>query len=332
MKKILSLFICYLAVNVSFAQQDKQFTHYNFDRMSFNPAATGFKGYCGTLIYRNQWDRVQDAPNTTLFNAQGNFPKQNLGLGLSFTNDAIGFQRNNTVTLNAAYHVPPTPYGVLSVGLGLGIVNVGFSPNWIPPQTMNDANLPTNTSGTGFDANFGLYWHGAGNKYYVGLSMTHLTGGTLSMDGDPLFGGSLNSVSYSVARHYYVLGGYDFDLTAVTGLNTQIDLKPSILIKSDGSTSVFDFNLLADVYLSTSAYFWGGLSYRMSDAIAVMAGFAFAPNNEPSKNWAKIGYSFDIMTNPLNAYGKGTHELMLNYCMFPPPPVVPRHGNPFILQ
>lgn len=319
MKKILSFAICYLVVNLSFAQQDKQFTHYNFDRISFNPGATGFRGYCGTLIYRNQWDRVQDAPNTTTFNAQANFPKQNLGAGLSFTNDAIGFQRNNTVTLNAAYHVPPTPYGVLSVGLGLGIINVGFSPTWIPPQTSNDLNLPQATAGTGFDLNFGLFWHGK-EGYYVGLSSTHLAPPTL------------DNINYSVARHYYVLAGYDYPISDYTGWGRKVVLRPSILLKADGATTVFDLNILGDVYLSHCAYLWGGVSYRMSDAIAVMTGFAWAPSCLPQKHWVKFGYSFDIMTNPLNVYGKGTHELMLNYCMFPPPPVIPRHGNPFILQ
>ena len=129
MKKALLLFICYLTANLSFAQQDKQFTHYMYDKMSFNPAATGFKGYCGTFIYRNQWDRVQDAPNTSLLNLQGNIPRRNLGLGLSFTNDAIGFQRNNSVSINAAHHLR-TSAGILSAGIGLGIINIGFSAVW----------------------------------------------------------------------------------------------------------------------------------------------------------------------------------------------------------
>jgi hypothetical protein len=63
-----------------------------------------------------------------------------------------------------------------------------------------------------------------------------------------------------------------------------------------------------------------------------MVGYGFPPSDDSQKDALQIGYSFDIMTNPLNEYGKGTHELMVNYCMFPPPPIVPRHGNPFILQ
>lgn len=320
MRKILSFVICYLIVSLSFAQQDKQYTHFMFDRMSFNPATTGFKGYCGTLIYRNQWDRVQDAPNSTLLNVQGNIPKISSGVGLSFMNDAIGFQRNNIVQLTYARHIP-TSFGIFSVGASLGILNVSFSPMWVPPTNVPDANLPIGTAGTGFDMNFGLYWHATGDyPYYVGVSATHLLPPTLA------------SVNYSVARHYYVIAGYDYNIGNTLGTKNKFLLKPSVLVKADGATAIFDINLMAEYYLSTASYLWGGVSYRMSDGVPIMIGYGFAPGFNPSKNWLKFGYSFDIMTNPLNTYGKGTHELMLNYCMFPPPPVVPRHGNPFILQ
>ena len=317
MKNCISLFVFCFVLNFSFAQQDKQLTHYIFDKMSFNPAATGFKGICGTFVYRNQWDRVQDAPNTTLLNFQASLPGQNLGVGLSFTNDAIGFQRNNTLTVNAAYHLR-TNYGVLSGGIGIGILNVGFSPNWIPPQTpwYNDPLLNGATAGTGFDANLGLMWHGISHPYFVGISTTHLV---------PL---KLQDLNWNVARHYYVLGGYNFRLRT----ERQIDIKPSVLIKADGAGAIFDLNVMSDFWLTPYSYVWGGLTYRMADAVAIQAGFAWSPRQIVSVNMFKVGYSFDIMTNPLNQYGKGTHELMINFCMFPPPKPIGKHGNPFILE
>jgi len=314
MNKGLSFLIFFLAIAFSFGQQDKQFTHYMFDKMSFNPAATGFSGYCATLIYRNQWDRVERAPNSTLLNVQGNFRQQNLGLGLSLANDAIGFQRNNTVILNAAYHLR-TNVGVLSGGLGVGMINVGFSPIWIPPQTLLDPNLPSPVSGTGFDVNIGLHWHGTTRPYYVGISTTHLAPPTLK------------NINYQVARHYYVLAGYNFKLP----YERKVDLTPSILVKSDGATLIFDVNATTNFWLSTYQYLWGGFSYRLQDAIAINVGYAFSPAQNVKENMMKIGYSFDIMTNPLNTYGKGTHELLLNFCIFTPPPVIGKHGNPFIL-
>lgn len=314
MKNYLSLLI-FLAMNhFSFAQQDKQFTHYMFDRMSYNPAATGFRGYCATFIYRNQWDRVERAPNTTLLNVQGNFPQQNLGLGISLSNDAIGFQRNNLVTFNGAYHVL-TNVGVLSGGLGVGLINIGFSPDWIPPQTMIDPNLPQAVAGNAMDMNVGLHWHGTNIPYYIGISSTHIAAP------------KLQNINYAVARHYYVLAGYNFQL----GYQRKIDFKPTVLIKADGATTIFDFNAMGDVWINQYSYLFGGVSYRMQDAVAINFGYAFSPSRNVKENMMKIGYSFDIMTNPLNTYGRGTHELMLNFCIFPPK-TREGHGCPFILQ
>jgi type IX secretion system PorP/SprF family membrane protein len=315
MIKALLFLLSFFALNASFGQQDKQLTHYTFDRMSFNPAATGFKGYCGTLIYRNQWDRVQDAPNTTLLNLQGNIPNQNIGVGVSLSNDVLGFQKTNSAILNGAYHLR-TKAGTLSAGIGLGIINVGFSPDWVPPQTMNDPLLPDALSASAFDVNAGLYWHATHAPYYVGISSTHLAPQTLT------------NIYFKVARHYYVLAGYDFTLST----KRQIVLKPSVLVKADGATAIFDVNMNADIWINSKTYFWSGLTYRLQDAIALSAGIAFSPEQIAIPNMVKIGYSFDVMTNPLNTYGRGTHELMLNVCLFPPPPPRTRHGNPFILD
>lgn len=321
MKKRLCYLCCLFTISTVYAQQDKQTTHYMFDRMSYNPAITGFSGFCGTIIYRNQWDRVQDAPNTTLFNIQGNLQNLNsgpgsVGVGISVSNDAIGFQRNNTLTLNGAYHLE-TNYGMLSGGVGVGMINVAFSPNWVPPLTPADLD-PALTSinqvvgETGFDTNFGLYWYG--NKdYYVGISTTHIAPAKLSL------------LKYDVARHYYVLGGYNREI-GQSRFNTRypIYLRPGVLVKSDGATAIFDFNLMANIWVDRESYFWGGVTYRVVDAVALMVGYSITG--------LKVGYSFDIMTNKLNEYGKGSHELMLNYCIFPPKRGITGGGNPFILR
>ena len=91
------------AISSTFAQQDKLLTHWMYDKMSLNPGETGLDdGVCGTMIYRNQWDKVSGAPNSFVFNVEANL--ENLlpipgGLGMSFYHDAIGFVRQNNVTL-----------------------------------------------------------------------------------------------------------------------------------------------------------------------------------------------------------------------------------------
>ena len=53
--------------------------------------------------------------------------------------------------------------------------------------------------------------------------------------------------------------------------------------------------------------FWGGVSYRLQDAVALIFGVQF-------KDF-KIGYSYDINISKLKLpVGGGTHEFMLSYC------------------
>ncbi|MFM7663947.1 MAG: PorP/SprF family type IX secretion system membrane protein, partial [Bacteroidota bacterium] len=211
-------------VGSSLAQQDKLLTHFMYDKMSVNPGETGIdEGICATSIYRNQWDKVNGAPNSAVLNIAANmnrfFPG---GVGLSFYHDAIGFSRQNNLLLNYSYPISLGNVGTLGAGIGAGIISYSMNPNWIPPQTMNDPSLPgTDFSAMSLDLNFGLFLKG--NNYYAGVSSTHLSE-------SELLGAStgIGTVGYNTARHYYLMGGYkmknigpgnlDFNLMARTDL------------------------------------------------------------------------------------------------------------------
>lgn len=338
MKKVLLFALSYLAVNMSVAQSDKQLTHYMFDKMSFNPATTGFKGYCATAIYRGQWDKVENAPNTMLLNFQGSLPKINSGVGLSFMNDVIGLGTEMNITLNYAYHYPVPGMGYLSAGVGVGVANVGFDPKWNAPMTGTDVSLdpslPLQSSGTGLDVNFGLHWKGMNLPYFIGVSATHLTQPTLA------------NVNFTKARNYYIMAGYD--IKNIYPLPANLTITPSVLFKTDGTAGITDINVLGDYWFgspgSGAAGVYAGLTYRTKDAFAIMVGFqkelivtgSTAANGgmlKGSPDVLKVGYSYDVMTNKvLGQYGAGSHELVFNYCVFAPPPPVQRYGNVFILQ
>ena len=65
---VLSLFITVLGGAV-YGQQDKLITHFMYDKMSLNPGKTGMDGgICASSIYRNQWDKVNGAPNSIVLN------------------------------------------------------------------------------------------------------------------------------------------------------------------------------------------------------------------------------------------------------------------------
>ena len=66
---------------------------------------------------------------------------------------------------------------------------------------------------------------------------------------------------------------------------------------------------------------YGGLTYRTSDAIAIMLGYS------PIKNLT-VGYSYDISVNKLSSVSRGSHEIMVKYCHFLPPVPIQKSKHP----
>jgi type IX secretion system PorP/SprF family membrane protein len=196
--------------------------------------------------------------------------------------------------------------------VGVGIMNYGIDPNWVTPNGLpaaQDPTLPPSFSATGVDANFGLYFQS--KNYYAGISSTHLSESQLSKAVGTL------TPSYQTARHYYLMGGYKFKDVANGTIDAQMlvrtdlikfsaDLNARYLFKMDGK----------DAY--------GGLSFRTSDAIAVMLGYSPIPK-------LQVGYSYDITINKLASVSRGSHEMMVKYCYFIPPPPKTKARHPRML-
>lgn len=281
------------------AQQDKLITHFIYDKMGVNPGATGMdKDICATLLYRNQWDKVNGAPNSVVFNVEANLRQIGGGIGLSFYHDAIGFNRQNNLLLNYSYHLALGSAGTLGIGVGVGMINFGQNPVWIPPTTQNDLTLPVGFNATNLDLNFGVYFNSF-NGWYAGISSTHLSESLLRKQV------SMIDYSYQTKRHYYVMGGKTFNNIG----NGAIDLQA--LVRTEFSKLSADIN---------ARYIWrnmlyGGVTYRTIDAVGLMVGWYPIPN-------LTIGYSYDITTNKLAGVSRGSHEIAVRYCYkFPPVPL-----------
>jgi len=293
------------------AQQDKLITHFMYDKMSLNPGETGVdqgsNSICANTIYRNQWDKVNGAPNSAVLNVEANLKRfMPVNLGLSFFHDAIGFNRQNNVLLNASFPISLTP-GTLSFGVGVGMVNFGMSPTWVPPQTAIDPTLPVGFTATNVDMNFGIYWKG-NSDYYAGISSTHLNESILSQV-------SLGTIpqTYQIARHYYVMGGKKF--VGLIGNNGDLDAQ--VLMRTDLVKLSADINVR---YIHNNQ-FYGGLTYRTSDAVCVMLGWM------PIQG-AVIGYSYDANINKLASVSRGSHEILLKYCYYLPKPPITKSNHP----
>jgi type IX secretion system PorP/SprF family membrane protein len=280
---------------VAFAQQDAQFSMNMFNRLAVNPAYAGMnKALCGTMFYRQQWTAFPGAPKTGLLSVD--FGEVAFGgVGLTVSQDQLGFDRTLQAKLAYSFHLPLGP-GSLGIGIDAGMIQKSLQGNFIDPSGNtsalpgNDPSIPwSGTSAVTYDVGLGLYY--STQRMYVGISSLHLPQQDLTA----------TSFNYKVARHYYIMAGYTFQL------GNQFDLTPSVLAKSDASATQLDLNLIA----KWNRMVFGGFSYRLSDAVVGIIGLekSFTP-----KLAAKFGYSYDMTTSAIKSHSNGSHEIMLGFC------------------
>lgn len=316
MKRILSISLVLLAFSGCLkAQQDYQVTHFMFDKLSVNPAYAGINDkLCASLIGRNQWSGLENggAPVTRVLNVHSPIEKFKGGLGLTMFSDKLGDMSNTFARVAYSYHLNVLG-GKLGVGASVGLASIGFDKEWLTPSGESaelDKFIPSvGSSDSALDFDFGVYYRN--NSFYAGISTTHLTAPSLS------------EVHVDLSRHYFLMAGYEYQ-----GLmNGDLSLKPSVFVKSDAVTTQVDVNLLAEY----KSMIWGGVSYRLKDAIAPMVGYAYHFNNK-SDAVLKIGYSYGVTTSEIKNYSNNTHEIALNYCMkISKPEVLIKSKNPRFL-
>ena len=305
LKKCLAGLLLLIVSFSTMSQQDKLITHFIYDKMSINPGKTGLgldNTICATSIYRNQWDKVNGAPNSAVLNIEANLSRiLPGGIGLSFYHDAIGFAKQNNLALNYSYPIEIGSIGTLGIGVGVGLINYGLQPDWVPPTSLQDPDLPEEFAATNLDVNFGAYFNG--KDFYAGLSSTHLTESLLKQQSANGF-----EQSYQTARHYYLMGGKKFANMFGGTIDAQV------LMRTDLVKFSADFNARYIYDFGNSKIGYGGLTVRTSDAVAMMFGYT------PMENLT-VGYSYDITVNKLASVSRGSHEIFFKFCYnLPEPP------------
>lgn len=300
MKRILTTIALSVTFFVTFAQQDAQFSMNMFNRLAVNPGYAGTnQALCAVLLYRQQWTSFPGAPKTGLLSVDYGQVLHG-GVGLTVDQDQLGFDKTLKAKLAYSYHLHLGATGILGIGLDVGMIQKSITGNFIAPDGStssapgNDLAIPWGgTAATTYDVGFGLYY--TTPKLYIGLSSLHLPEQDLKKTG------TAYDFNFKVARHYYVMAGYTFNL------GNQFDLTPSVLAKSDASSTQLDINLLA----KWNKTIFLGVSYRLTDAIVGIVGLEHTFN---PKLTAKFGYSYDMTTSAIKNYSHGTHEIMLGFC------------------
>ncbi|MEI7504096.1 MAG: PorP/SprF family type IX secretion system membrane protein [Paludibacter sp.] len=295
MKKIvfsvLMIFLCSTSV---FSQFDVQLSQYMFHNSAFNPAAVGEDEMIQvTGQYRLQWVGMPNAGKTLLFsiNSPLKIGSTLNGVGFKAFKDEVGLFTNTSYLLQYAYK-KRMGAGVLSLGADIGVVGLGFhgDSTYLPESEFHDKadmQIPkTSVTGNSLDLNVGLFY--STPKYYAGLSYSHLNNPTVSWT---------DNIDFAMAGTMYFTGGYNWTLP-----DSKYVLKPTTLIKTDFTSFQWD----ASARLEYDNKYWGGLSYRIQDAVVIMAGINISGG-------LSIGYSYDLPTTQIITVSSGSHEILMVY-------------------
>jgi type IX secretion system PorP/SprF family membrane protein len=141
------------------------------------------------------------------------------------------------------------------------------------------------------DANFGIYYYTA--NFYAGFSSQQLLQNQTMIVEDA----DGNAQFSTLLTHFYGMTGAAFPL------GENVVFRPSLLAK-------YVKNAPAQLDINASFLFantiWLGASYRTEKAISIMTEINVAQN-------FRIGYSYDMWLNELQANNKGSHEIRLSF-------------------
>jgi len=289
MKRIhFSLFIStfFCSINL-FAQQEISFTQFWNSYLHTNPATTGlFYKHAANAHYRNQWDKVNGAPNTLHVNYAAKVGSIHGGAGISCLYETIGFHRINTGLVHYAYHCE-LGKTILSFGVSAGIERLSINKEWIPPTTLDDPSLPASSySKLQFTSNVGIVFHR--EKWNIGISCTHLNAPSIMFE----------TVKYNTARHFWLFADYNYDYSE------NLSFKPQIQVVTDA----VKFKLSSSLMVTCYKKIWTGINFSPNNYLGAMLGFDF-------NRRYRLGYGYDYTINQLSSVSKGTHEIVLSYLL-----------------
>lgn len=293
MKRIYSIALVALLSLSATAQQDPHYTQYMYNMNIINPAYAGSKENLALgLLYRKQWVDIQGAPETFTFSGHTPVGK-NVGIGLSAISDKIGPVNEQNLYADFSYTLNLGGEHKLAFGIKAGATfhKVGLFDqigNGFVPQP-GDPAFSENIDNVYLNFGSGLFYYT--DRYYVAFSVPNMFKAKhldIRQNGqERQFG--------SETQHYFLTGGYVFDLTP------NVKFKPFAMLKTA-------FGAPSSVDVSTNFLFNErfeiGATYRLEDSFGAMVNFAITPN-------IRIGYAYDHIVSDLRVTTPASHEIIM---------------------
>jgi type IX secretion system PorP/SprF family membrane protein len=281
------------------------YSQYVLNGFMVNPSMAGYDGYTSfNTSARQQWLGFHQAPRTYSASWQTRVLKR------SYRIIGRDVKSNNKLKQSTRGRVGLGAYIINDVNANTASTGVAFS--YAYHIIMNNRQLSFGLSGKAFqyrlnrdelifgedgdpvlngmksvayspDFDFGMFFQD--RNYFIGASISNLLQTAAKIGGNEL-------PDFGTPRHYWVMGGYRFNLTQ------NLDLEPLTLLKTTE-----DWNPQGDftVKLHYDELFWGGLSYRTNQSVILL--FGVRVDN------LYFGYSFDWALSAIGHFNYGSHEI-----------------------
>lgn len=274
------------------AQQEPQYTQYQYNTMTVNPGYAGSQGHPSIMsLYRGQWVNIKGSPRTISLGLDT--PMRLFGgLGISIVRDELGPSEETFFDANISHSLVLNRYGHrLAFGLKAG--GKYLSVDWSRGTYKDpDVAFQENIKGKFLPSlGAGVYYYT--DNAYLGISTPNI----------------LNNERYDAIEeavgadrmHLYFIGGYVFEL------NPFLKFKPSTFIKYvNGAPLIFDVS--ANFLMNDKLHL--GVGYRWDDSVNALVGFYVSPK-------IRLGYSYDYSITNLNQFNAGSHEIFLKFNLIP---------------
>lgn len=279
----------------SFGQNQFHIGQYAIHQPFLNPASIGSMETINVaLLYKKQWVKFEGAPHLQGFNF--NMPlgdaKKNF-VGLNVLNDRAGLNNSTEVSATYAYKIKTSSKSRLIFGATASLNMVSSD---LSNASTIDANDPLYTTNSPTFAlpnfKFGTYFYR--KNFYLGFVAPNiLENKVVDVNGDPSGFYGFNPKN----MHYYVHGGYKFNLKNNNSIVT------SFLIKEvAGAPLQFDLN----VHTMFKERFGLGVTGRSSKDVMAMVSMYIVPE-------LLLSYGYEYAFSELSNFNSGTHEILLVY-------------------
>lgn len=289
--------ILFIAINAN-AQKEGQFSQFYFNQLFFNPATAGKDNQTRIgVVYRSQYAGYKPtnideggSPSSQMISAS--LPFGNFGVGIYAFNDVTGASSQQDIQVSAAYKLP-LPKGTLSIGARGGVYRQAMDYDRLRPVEPDVDDDPLFLSGVVSeiqpDLSVGIHYES--EQYYAGVSAAHLTRPKYKLGSD--------AATHQLSTVYYLNAG------AYISLGYMLEVQPLVLAKMVPGV----FSAEGGALVTYDQRFFGGVTYRHEDAIAIVHAGAYLLGDQS----LRLSGAYDIVKGGNKAKTPSSFEVMLSY-------------------